>query len=108
MDRGDAVFTFHKGTPPHTHNTMTTTTDTLQTAEVQELTDEQLEQVNGGFFWFFIPMISKIVTVAAKAIAGHFASQGSTKSAKALGASDDVAEAIGMGVDVAGEGVGLL
>ena len=81
---------------------MTTTTHTLQTDTVQELTDAQLEQVNGGFFWFlFMPVITKIVTAAAMATASHFAAEGTKKSAKALGASDPVAEVIG-------EGVGLL
>lgn len=78
---------------------MTTTTHTLQTAEVQELTDEQLQQVNGGFFWFlFMPVITKIVTAAAMATASHFATEGTKKTAKALGASDTVAETIGEGV----------
>ena len=84
---------------PHLLKIMTTTT--RQSDHVQELTDEQLEQVNGGFFWFlFIPVITKIVSTAALATAGHFASEGTKKSAKALGASDATAELIGEGVGV--------
>jgi bacteriocin-like protein len=45
------------------------TPTTLQTEHVQELTDEQLQHVNGGFFWFFFPVIAKLVTVAAGATA---------------------------------------
>jgi len=52
MDRGDAVFTFHTGTPPHTPDTMTATTYTLQTTDVQELNDASLQEVNGGFLSF--------------------------------------------------------
>ncbi|MEB3172817.1 MAG: class IIb bacteriocin, lactobin A/cerein 7B family [Cyanobacteriota bacterium] len=78
------------------------TTTTLQTTQVQELTDQELEQVNGGFFWFLlIPVIKKVVTVAAVATAGHFAVEGTKKSVKALGGSDTAAEVIG-------EGIGLL
>jgi len=48
MDRGDAVFTFYAGTPPHTFNIMTTT-------NIQYLNDQELEQVAGGFrLWRFI------------------------------------------------------
>lgn len=79
--------------------TTTTHTHTLQSDTVQELTDEQLGRVSGGFFWFlFIPVISKIVTVAAGATASHFAAEGTKKSAKALGASDATAELIGEAV----------
>jgi hypothetical protein len=50
--RREAVFTFLKGHHLTPIDTMTTTTYTLQSAEVQELTDEQLEQTNGGFLSF--------------------------------------------------------
>ncbi len=50
--RREAVFTFLKGHHLTPIDTMTTTTYTLQTADVQELNDEQLEQTTGGFLPF--------------------------------------------------------
>ncbi len=81
---------------------MTITTNTLQSTPVQELSDQELEQINSGFFWFLlVPVIKKIVTVAATATAGHFAVEGTKKSVKVMGGSDGLAEIIG-------EGAGLL
>ena len=79
---------------------MTSSTFTLQTAEVQELNDKELGQVSGGW-WFLIPVFSKIAVVAIGAIASHFASEGSKKIVKGFGGSDAAA-------DVAGEITGLI
>lgn len=59
----------------------------------EELTDEQLADVAGGFG--FAAALTKIAIAAAYATASYFAERGTTKSAKALGASDEVAEGLG-------------
>jgi hypothetical protein len=67
----------------------------------QKLSDQELEQINGGFSWLLlVPVIKKIVTVAAVATAGHFAVEGTKKSVKSLGGSSSTAEIIGEAIGV--------
>jgi len=52
-------------------NTMTTTTYTLQTADVQELNDANLQEVNGGFLSFKVfalfHIAKSLVSILSKA-----------------------------------------
>jgi len=62
------------------------TTTTLQTADIQELNDKQLEQVNGGFFWFFLaPFVAKRATITTGISAQRAAQNGRELMNKTLG-----------------------
>ncbi len=76
---------------------MTNSTFTLQTAEVQELNDEELGQVSGGFFWLFF---APIITFAARMTAGYLASESTAKSITAVTGSETAGQLGGAAVDL--------
>lgn len=59
-----------------------TTPNAHQNVSVQELTDKDLEQINGGFFWKVF-LVKKLVKLAAKGIA-KMASKGQAGVAHAI------------------------